>query len=160
MEISIQDLIEAEECSEITINKRDQTIKRALNRYKLGKLIPDEREILVDAMQNYKRLAFKEEQARAYNVLLYYYFSSRPLIPKQIMRLFNIDRRTVFKDIDRGIKDLTVILYGVGGVDLLPEEESPASIKTKIQESITKRLTDELGEEVRNECRAFITEKH
>lgn len=158
MEISIQDLIEAEECSKITIKKRYRSIRRALIRYKSGRSTPEERKILVEAMHSYKRLAFREEQARRYNVLLYYYFSSRPLADKQLARLLNIDRRTVFKDIDLGIRDLVVILYGVGGIDLLPKEEDPAFIKAKIQELLTKRLTEELGKYVRNECRALFEE--
>lgn len=158
MEISIQDLIEAEECSKITIRKRYRSIRRALIRYKSGRSTSEERKILVEAMHSYKRLAFREEQARRYNVLLYYYFSSRPLADKQLARLLNIDRRTVFKDIDLGIRDLVVILYGVGGIDLLPKEEGPLFIKAKIQELLTNRLTEELGKDVRNECRALFEE--
>ncbi|MDK2877856.1 MAG: hypothetical protein PWR06_572 [Thermoanaerobacteraceae bacterium] len=145
MEVSITKFIELEDCSKMTIKKRYETVRRALNRYKYKKLSPEERKILVEAMQKYKSLAIREEKARIYNVLLYYYFSSSPLTDKQLMKLFNIDRRTVYKDIDKGVKDLTVILYGIGGIELLPEEESPAFIKAKLQDAITKKLTEEFG---------------
>ena len=116
----------------------------------------------MEAMQKYKSLAIREEKARIYNVLLYYYFSSIPLTDKQLMKLFNIDRRTVYKDIDRGVKDLTVILYGIGGIELLPEEESPAFIKAKLQEAITKKLNEEFGRgenNVLSYCRVRNEEK-
>jgi hypothetical protein len=158
MEISIQNLIEAEERLKITIKKRYQNIRRALNRYKCGKSRHEERKILVDAMQSYKGLAFKEQQARAYNVLLYYYFSSRPLIPEQIMRLFNIDRRTVFKGIDRGVRDLAVLLHGIDGLDWRTKEDR--IMEEKMKEQIIERLTEELEQEVRNECRAFFVQEH
>ncbi len=145
MEVNIQKFIELEDCSILAIKNRYKTVRRALNRFKYKKSSPEERKILVEAMQKYKSLAIREEKARIYNVLLYYYFSSSPLTDKQLMKLFNIDRRTVYKDIDRGVKDLTVILYGIGGIELLPEVESPAFIKAKLQEVITKKLTEEFG---------------
>ena len=145
MEVNVQEFIEFEDCSILAIKNRYKAVRRALNRFKYKKSSPEEREILVEAMQKYKSLAIREEKARIYNVLLYYYFSSSPLTDKQLMKLFNIDRRTVYKDIDRGVKDLTVILYGIGGIELLPEEESPAFIKAKLQEAITKKLTEEFG---------------
>jgi hypothetical protein len=74
-------------------------------------------------MRSYRRLAFKENQTRAYNVLLYSYFSSRTLTPEQIMRLFNINKRTVFKDIGTGVRDLTFLLYGIDGFDWRMKEE-------------------------------------
>jgi len=156
MEISIQNLIEAEQCSKIPIKKRYQTIKRALNRYKCGKSRTEEREILVEAMRSYRRLALKENQTRAYNVLLYSYFSSRTLTPEQIMRLFNINKRTVFKDIGTGVRDLTFLLYGIDGFDWRMKEER--IMEEKMKEQITKRLTVELEQEVRNECCAFFQE--
>ena len=145
MEVNVQEFIELEDCSILAIKNRYKAVRRALNRFKYKKSSPEEREILVEAMQKYKCLAIREEKARIYNVLLYYYFSSSPLTDKQLMKLFNIDRRTVYKDIDRGVKDLTVILYGIGGIELLPEEESPAFIKAKLQEAITKKLNEEFG---------------
>ncbi|MGI6706411.1 MAG: hypothetical protein ACOX6S_09235 [Clostridia bacterium] len=145
MEVNVQEFIELEDCSILAIKNRYKAVRRALNRFKYKKSSPEEREILVEAMQKYKSLAIREEKARIYNVLLYYYFSSSPLTDKQLMKLLNIDRRTVYKDIDRGVKDLTVILYGIGGIELLPEEESPAFIKAKLQEAITKKLTEEFG---------------
>jgi hypothetical protein len=145
MEVNVQEFIELEDCSILAIKNRYKAVRRALNRFKYKKSSPEEREILVEAMQKYKSLAIREEKARIYNVLLYYYFSSSPLTDKQLMKLFNIDRRTVYKDIDRGVKDLTVILYGIGGIELLPEEESPAFIKAKLQEAITKKLNKEFG---------------
>ena len=145
MEVNVQEFIELEDCSILAIKNRYKAVRRALNRFKYKKSSPEEREILVEAMQKYKSLAIREEKARIYNVLLYYYFSSSPLTDKQLMKLFNIDRRTVYKDIDKGIKDLTVILYGIGGIELLPEAESPAFLKAKLQEAITKKLTEEFG---------------
>jgi hypothetical protein len=145
MEVSITKFIELEDCSKMAIKKRYEIVRRALNRYKYKKSSPEERKILVEAMQKYKSMAIREEKARIYNVMIYYYFSSCPLTDKQLTKLFNIDRRTVYKDIDKGIKDLTVILYGIGGIELLPEEESPAFLKAKLQEAITKKLTEEFG---------------
>ena len=134
MEVSITKFIELEDCSKMAIKKRYEIVRRALNRYKYKKSSPEERKILVEAMQKYKSMAIREEKARIYNVMLYYYFSSCPLTDKQLTKLFNIDRRTVYKDI-----------YGIGGIELLPEEESPAFLKAKLQEAITKKLTEEFG---------------
>ncbi|MEA1962246.1 MAG: hypothetical protein U9N81_13430 [Bacillota bacterium] len=137
MEISIQELIELEDCSEIVVKKRYRATRQALYRYRYGMSKTEEKEILKIAMKSYESLAFGGKEAIRYNALLYYNFASRPLKPGQIAKVLHINKRTVHKLIDLGVKDLTVIIYGVGGLDLLPQERSSVSIKEKIQESIT-----------------------
>lgn len=145
MGICVQELFYQEDCSDFMVKMRLQAVKQALLRYKHGKSTPEERKILIQAMRLYKGVAKEENQARAYNELLCFYFAEEPLDSTQMPVRFQINRRTVFKDISRGIKDLTVILYGIGGIELLPEEESPALIKAKLQEAITKKLNEEFG---------------
>lgn len=159
MEINIQEIIELEDCSEFAIEKRNEQIKRALFRYRSGMPTPypEEKKILIKAMEIYKSQADGRDAA-IYNALLYRIFASRPLKEGQIAKMLHINRRTVYKLLDLGIKDLTRILYGIGALDLLPKEGSPFFIKERIQESITKQLTDELGEEIKNELLPFFKE--
>jgi len=124
MGLNIQELIE--DCSTATVRRRNQSIRRALKRYKYGQTAPgrygrstqEEREFLENAMRKYKEFAFTEEQVRAYNILLYFYFASRPLTDAQIARLFHIDKRTVHKSISKGVKELAIFIYGIGGIEL------------------------------------------
>lgn len=159
MEVNIQEIIELEDCSKFAINKRNEETKRALARYRHGQPKPDpeEKTILITAMEVYKSQVNEGDAAR-YNALLYRNFASRPLKEGQIAKRLYINKRTVYKLLDLGTKDLTVILHGIGGLDLLPEQRSPAFTKERIQESITKRLTEELGEEIKNEFKSFIKE--
>lgn len=159
MEINIQEIIELEDCSEFAVKKRNEQVKRALFRYANGKpkLNPEEKEILITAMESYKSQA-KEGDAAKYNALLYRNFASRPLKEGQIAKLLHINKRTVYKLLDAGINDLSNILYGVGGLELLPKERSQAFIKEKIQETITEQLTEELEGEIKNDLTSFFKE--
>lgn len=159
MGINIQGIIELEDCSEFAIKKRNEETKRALARYRHGKPKPDpeEKKILITAMEIYKSQVNERDAAR-YNALLYRNFASRPLKEGQIAKRLYINKRTVYKLLELGTKDLTGILYGVGGLDLLPEERSPVFIKERVQESITNQLTEELGEEIKNEVDSFFKE--
>lgn len=160
MGINIQEIIELEDCSKFAIEKRNEQIERALFRYRNGKpkLDPEEKEILIAAMEIYKSLANERDAAR-YNALLYRNFASYPLKEGQIAKRLYINRRTVYKLLDLGTRDLTSILYCVGGLDLLPNGKSPAFIKEKIQESIKKQLTKELYQEARKEVISFFKER-
>jgi len=158
MELFVQELIDLEDCSNFMVMKRQQAVKHALLRYKHGESTPEEREVLIQAMRLYRGTAKEENQARAYNVLLYFYFADTPLVTSQIPVRFNVNKRTVFKDISRGIEDLTVIMYGLGGLDLLSDAKCSEFIKTKIQESLKMRLTEELEQDVRSGCRSFFKE--
>jgi predicted DNA-binding protein YlxM (UPF0122 family) len=120
-------------------------------------LDPEERKFLIKAMEIYKSQASERDAAR-YNALLYRNFASRPLKEGQIAKMLYINRRTVYKLLDLGIKDLTRILYGIGALDLLPKERSPLFIKERIQESITKQLTEQLEKEIKNELLNFLNE--
>lgn len=162
MEINIQKIIELEDCSELAIEKRNEETRRALTRYGNGrhgrlKLGPEEKKILISAMETYKSQANNRDAAR-YNALLYRYFASRPLKEGQIAKMLHVNRRTVYKLLDSGTKDLTSIVYGVGGLDLLPKERSPVFIKESIQKTLTKQLTEELGEQIKNELLPFFKE--
>ncbi|MDD3229400.1 MAG: hypothetical protein PHE09_09315 [Oscillospiraceae bacterium] len=159
MEINIQEIIELEDCSEFAIKKRNEETRRALTRYRHGQPKPDpaEKTILIKAMEIYKSQVNEGDAAR-YNALLYRNFASRPLKEGQIAKRLYINKRTVYKLLDLGTKDLTVILHGIGGLDLLPGQRSPGFIEERIQESITKRLTEELGEGIKNEFKSFIKE--
>lgn len=158
MELFVQEIIDLEDCSNFMVKKRQQAVKQALLRYKHGESTPEEREVLIQAMRFYRRAAKEENQARAYNVLLYFYFADTPLVTSQIPVQLNVNKRTVFKDISRGIEDLTVIMYGIGGLDLLLDAKSAEFIKTTIQESLKMQLTKDLEQEARSGCRSFFEE--
>ncbi|WP_276620417.1 hypothetical protein [Syntrophomonas wolfei] len=158
MELYVQELINLEDCSNFMVKKRQQAVKQALLRYKHGESTPEEMDMLIQAMRLYRGAAKEENQARAYNVLLYFYFADTPLVTSQMPMRLNVNKRTVFKDISRGVKELTVIMNGIGGLDLLPDAESSEFIKTKIQESLKMRLTEEIEQEVRSGCRSFFEE--
>lgn len=138
----VQELFYQEDCSDFMVKMRQQAVKQALLRYKHGNSTPEEKETLIQAMRLYRGAAKEENKARAYNELLCFYFAEKPLDSTQMPVRFQINRRTVFKDINRGIKDLTVILYGIGGIPLLSDDESSAALKERLQASIYKQLSN------------------
>lgn len=142
MELYVQELIEQEDCSDFMVKARQQEVRQALRRYKQGDSTPEKNEVLIQAMKRYRTAALDENQVRAYNVLLCFYFADHPLGTEQMPVRFQINKRTVFKDINRGIEDLTVILYGIGGISLMPDAESGAALKECLQASIYKQLSN------------------
>ncbi len=159
MELFMEEIIQQQDCSDFMVKKRQQAIREILKKYKSGELPPEEKKALIDAMKRYRNVAYEENQVRAYNVLLFFYFAKQPLVTLQMPAQFNINKRTVFKDIDRGVKDLAIIMYGAGGLDLQLDEDSTAYMKEKLQNTITEQLYKELGQEVKNELAGFFKEE-
>ncbi len=155
MELCVQELINQEDCSGLMVKRRKEAVKQALLRYKNGTSAPEERDMLIQAMRHYRGLAKRENRARAYNVLLHFYFADNPLLTSQMPVRFHINKRTVFKDISKGIEDLTVIIYGIGGIDLIPDTKSAEFAKVTIQESIRAQLFKDLYQDMIGEFRSF-----
>lgn len=156
MELYAEQIIQQEDCSGFMVKERQQRVREILKRYKNGELIPEEKEALIQAMKKYRSAAFEESQTRAYNVLLLFYFAEHPLSTEQMPNRFLINKRTVFKDISKGIEAITAILHGVGGLELMPREEGPAFMKNNLQKVITEQLTKDIGQEIWDECSAFF----
>lgn len=155
VELCVQELINQEDCSSPMVKRRQEAVRQALLRHKNGTSPPEERDMLIQAMKQYRGLAERENRARIYNILLHFYFADNPLLTSQMPALFHINKRTVFKDISKGIEDLTVILYGIGGIDLLPDTKSDEFAKVTIQESIRAQLIKDLYQDMIGELRSF-----
>lgn len=61
----------------------------------------------------------REEDARHWRVLDGLYLSEHYTTAEEISRRENIDKRTVYKDIDICAADLTTLFFGVGGIENL-----------------------------------------
>lgn len=137
------------DCTDAMVNRRQSSIRAALRRYKYehtapekyGRSTPEERKLLENAMRNYKEFATTLEQKRAYNILLYYYFSTKQLTDVQMAKLFKIERRTVHKCIHKGVSDLALFIYGAGGLSFQDREPTPWS--TMEEEVLYKFRTPE-----------------
>ena len=93
--------------------ERVASVKNLLRSFKSGTLAEKEKELLIRAMEHYKSMADTEKKQRVYNVLVMFYFADEPLTFTQIADVLIIGPRTVFKDINYGVKDLCVLLYGI-----------------------------------------------
>lgn len=93
--------------------ERIAAVKDLLRSFKSGTLANEEKDLLIRAMEHYKSTADTEKKQRVYNVLVMYYFADEPLTFTQIADVLIIGSRTVFKDINYGVKDLCVLLYGI-----------------------------------------------
>jgi len=122
--MTFQHLIDLIDCSEEAVNNRRQIVRDVLNRIKSGTASPEEKKLLTNAMKGFKKSAVSEGEKLSYNSILCFYFAEKPLKAKYIAGHFNVDKNTVFRHIKSGIETLTILLYGVGGVCLLPMGES------------------------------------
>lgn len=58
----------------------------------------------------------RREEQRRWDVLNDLYLSTTPISAAEIAREQHIDKRTVYKDIDAAIEDLTTLLFGITGI--------------------------------------------
>ena len=58
----------------------------------------------------------RQDDARRWRVLYNLYLSDKPLTPEQIAQTEHIDKRTVYKDVDTCITDLTALMFGISGI--------------------------------------------
>lgn len=174
MGLDIQKLIQ--EGNQIAVNRRHSSIRHALVRYKhsgvaperYGRSTQEERTLLENAMRDYKEFAQTDEQKRAYNILLYYYFSTKPLTDLQLAKLFKIEKRTVYKCISKGVNDLTFLIFGVDVIIFNDDDPFPAfwhtaSLGKKVKKRLEnpERLLDEkmeLLKALRGEFASYIRE--
>ncbi len=61
----------------------------------------------------------REDDKRHYRVLRALYISDEPTTAADLARTENIDKRTVYKDIDAAAADMTALLFGIEGVEKL-----------------------------------------
>ncbi len=61
----------------------------------------------------------RQEDARRWRVLEVLYIASDYTTAGEIARRENIDKRTVYKDVDICAADLTALFFGVGGIEEL-----------------------------------------
>lgn len=72
---------------------------------------------MLDAYKTSCGMSKKPEKARRWRVLEAAYISDSGLSTEEIAERENIDRRTVSKDIESCIRDLTVLFFGIDGLD-------------------------------------------
>lgn len=58
-----------------------------------------------------------EESWRRFMVIDYLYTGSKKLKAQEIAERYNIDRRTVYRDRDNAVKELSVIFFGLDAID-------------------------------------------
>lgn len=114
-----------------------------LRRYKAGKTSDQENRILAEAMNQYQLSVVDETDKRVFAVLLLSYFSAPTLTAVQISEQFHIYKTTVFKDISKGVKALSVLIFGIDAFTMSTEELPPA-----LYDTICKCINSELREEV------------
>lgn len=141
------DVPEEFDCSaELQLDKGKQhNVRQLLRRYKSGTGTEREKQILAEAMSHYQLLAEDDTDRRAFNVLLLSYFSVPTLTAFQISELLHIDKRTVFKDISKGVSDLCVLIYGIDAFSAHePEKQEELDrlcecIKQAIREEVRRK---------------------
>ncbi len=60
----------------------------------------------------------KPERSRRWRVIRAMYISDTEQSAEDIAETEHIDSRTVYKDINRGVEDLAVLIFGVGGLKI------------------------------------------
>ena len=133
-----------ESCGMLTLNEaRKKDTHDMLRRYKSAKTSDQENRILAEAMKQYQLSAVDETDKRAFAVLLLSYFSDPTLTAFQISEQFHTNKRTVFKDISKGVEALSVLIFGIDAFTMSTEELPPA-----LYDTICKCINSELREEV------------
>ena len=114
MTLDLQEIIRSIDKGCLTLSQeRVSDVKDMLRSFKSGSLADEEKELLIRAMEQLKSMADTEKKQRVYNVLVMFYFADEPLTFTQIADVLVIGTRTVFKDINYGVKELCVLLYGI-----------------------------------------------
>lgn len=94
--------------------KRLDDVRHLLRRYKTKESTERENVIIAHAMECLKSSIMDESDERAFTVLLLSYFHNPTLSAFDISKALNIHDRTVFKDIDKGVSQLAVFIFGIG----------------------------------------------
>ena len=58
----------------------------------------------------------KPEDIRRYDVIFYMYISEQKMTAEEISAMHNVAVRTIFLDIEKACKDLSVLVFGIDGV--------------------------------------------
>lgn len=61
----------------------------------------------------------REDDKRHYRVLKAMYIDEPPVTAHTVAERENVDKRTVYRDIDAAIESLTLLLFGISGIDKL-----------------------------------------
>lgn len=61
----------------------------------------------------------REDDKRHYRVLKAMYIDEPPVTAYTVAKRENIDKRTVYRDIDAAVESLTLLLFGISGIDKL-----------------------------------------
>ncbi len=128
---------------------KEKIVRQMLRRYKANKCSDQEKRILAEAMGKYQLSAENDTDKRAFNVLLLSYFSIPTLTALQISEQLHIAKRTIFKDISKGVGTLRVLIFGIDAFSVTAPDETAF-----LSEVICKCIHKELREEV-EKCLTF-----
>ena len=84
--------------------------------YLRTKIIMTHVNTMLDAYQLLCERSKRQDSQRHWRVLYNLYISSESMTASDIAKAENIDKRTVYKDIDACISDLTCLFFGVSGI--------------------------------------------
>mgnify|MGYP000993588191 CR=1 FL=1 len=76
----------------------------------------------IDEMLNYYRIACeesgKEEDMRCYRIIMATYINEEKKSAEEIAEMENVERRTVYKNINMAIKPLSALIFGVDSIKI------------------------------------------
>lgn len=79
-------------------------------------LIMDHLNRMLGVYKAYCQASSREEEQRHYRVIEAIYLSPKPLTPVAVAQQENIDKRTVYKDIDAACAALSALIFGIDGI--------------------------------------------
>lgn len=91
-----------------------ESIKRS---YLVSRIIMAHVNTMLDVYQTMCQNTNRAEEKRRWRVLHAMYLADEPFTAAQVAQQEGIDKRTVYKDIDACLPDLTILFFGTSGLD-------------------------------------------
>ena len=100
------------------VQMRRQWVRKILTAYKDGTIKEAHKRFLIMHIQAFMSYSKSELEERCAQILCLFYLSPHPPTSKQLAEQYHIDRTTVFNNINAAINDLTVVIFGVEGIEM------------------------------------------
>jgi hypothetical protein len=84
-----------------------------------ARLMIDHMDRMIESYHDLCKSSGKPEEERRYRVLQHVYISPDKLTPEEVSECENVDKSTIYRDIDIAAERLSVLFFGVYGLDFL-----------------------------------------
>lgn len=127
--ISIEQLHKEIDLSEKAVETRRRFVRKMLMAYKDHSLSENAADYLRNEISILVRSgsALSEREEKSVQIMCLHYIAPEPFTARQLAQMYNVTVRTVHDHIKTGIEQLTIFIFGIGGVAFFvnsPEDEA------------------------------------